>query len=348
MAANPYSLVFGQPPLEVVERTSQAERIVSEFCQSQPSNTVNLVTGIHGCGKTGFITRIAGRLKTKKEWIVVNLNPQRDLLAALAAKLCSDKTLAKWFQETGINLQAFGLGTGIKGAPPILDIEEALIRMLRCIRKHRKRVLITVDEVTNSRDIRAFAGAYQLFLREQLPVFLLMSGLPHQIDRLRNADGMTFLERASRTVLNPLNFTPMVIRFTETLRVSQEAATRLAKASRGYPFAFQVIGYFCWEYPDQPEKALDYSRDYLYEFAYHRIWSELSPKDREVLYAVARSKNGEISRIREILEYTSNQFNPYRDRLIKAGVLSAPKSGVVEFALPWFDLFTLDKENEMA
>ena len=85
--SNPYTLVFGQPPLEVVERTAQAERIISDFCQERPSNYLNLVTGIRGCGKTVFITQIAHRLREKPEWIVIDLNAQRDLLESLAAKL---------------------------------------------------------------------------------------------------------------------------------------------------------------------------------------------------------------------------------------------------------------------
>ena len=343
MASNPFTLIFGQPPLEMIERSAQAERIISDFCQERPSNAINLVTGIRGCGKTVFITQIAERLREKKEWIIVNLNPQRDLLPALAAKLHSDHTLVQWFQEAGINLQAFGIGIEIKGAPPIHDIEEALIRMLRSIQKHNKRLLVTIDEATNSRDMRIFASAYQIFLREQLPVFLLMTGLYHQIDRLRNAEGMTFLERAPRTVLSPLNFSAIVEKFLNTLKINQETATRLAKATKGYSFAFQVIGYFCWEYPNQLDIALEKSRDYLYEFAYEKIWSELSAKDREVLAAAAQSESGEISHIREILDYSSNQFNPYRDRLIKAGVLIAPQPGIVKFALPWFDLFTLER-----
>lgn len=36
--SNPYTLVFGQPPLEMIERKAQADRIISEFCQERPSN----------------------------------------------------------------------------------------------------------------------------------------------------------------------------------------------------------------------------------------------------------------------------------------------------------------------
>ena len=342
---NPFTLIFGQPPLQMVGRTAQAERIVSEFCQERPVNALNLITGIRGCGKTVFLTEIANRLREKKEWIVVNLNPQRDLLSGLAAKLYSDRILSRWFREAEINLTVFGFGVEIKNSPPVQDIEEALIRMLRSIGKHRKRVLITVDEATNSKEMRAFASAYQIFLREQLPAFLLMTGLYHQIDRLRNAEGMTFLERAPRTSLSPLNEQAMAIRFKDALKIREDAAARLAKATKGYSFAFQAIGYFCWEYPDQPEKALELARDYLIEFAYQKIWSELSGKDREVVHAIARSGDGEVFRVREILNYTNNQFNPYRDRLLKAGVITSPRAGQVEFALPWFGEFAMTKEE---
>ncbi len=334
--SNPYTLVFGQPPLEMIERKAQAERIISEFCQDHPSNYLNLVTGIRGCGKTVFITQIAKRIAEKKEWIIIHLNPQRDLLTALTAKLNSDQTLSRIFREAEINLQAFGFGVEIKGAPPVTDIEEALTRMFRSIRKHHQRVLITIDEVTNSRDIRVFASAYQLFLREELPVFLLMTGLYNQIDRLRNAEGMTFLERAPRTVLAPLNFTAMVDKYINTLKVKEDIAVRLARATKGYAFAFQTIGYFAWEKPDQLDLALEDAREYLFEFAYQKIWSELSAKDRELVLAVFQSKTGEVIRVRERMDWTSNQFNPYRDRLLKSGVLISPQNGYVELALPWF------------
>ena len=122
----------------------------------------------------------------------------------------------------------------------------------------------------------------------------------------------------------------------ETLKISEEKATRLAKATKGYAFAFQTIGYFSWEYPDHEEEAMSRAKDYLSEFAYQKIWSGLSKNDREVVLAVHKVPTGEISGIRGILGWTSNQFNPYRDRLLKAGVLMSPQSGYVALALPWF------------
>ena len=54
------------------------------------------------------------------------------------------------------------------------------------------------------------------------------------------------------------------------------------------------------------------------------------------MLAIHRSKSGEIARVRQILVWSNNQFNPYRDRLLKAGVILSPQNGHVELALPWF------------
>ena len=339
MKENPYTLAFGYPPVEMIERTAQAEQIIEMFCRKNPTNYINLVTGVRGSGKTVFMTNIASRLNSNKDWIIVNLNARRDLLQQLASKLDSNRLLHGWFQKAEINLQAFGIGLGIKDVSPVSDIEEAVTRMLKSIKEHKKRLLITVDEASNSKDMRIFASAYQIFLREGLPVFLIMTGLYKDIKNLRDASGMTFLERAPRTVLKPLDLEAITKNYTANLSVRESDASRYAVMTRGYSFAFQVIGYFLKEYPKDKDRAITESKKYLYEFAYDKIWSEISPKDRQVVIAAASVPSGEISKIRNKLNYTSNQFNPYRDRLIKAGIMTGDTAGIMRFALPFFDDF---------
>ena len=110
----------------------------------------------------------------------------------------------------------------------------------------------------------------------------------------------------------------------------------MAYLTKGYSFAFQVVGFYAWEHPDHPDQVFNEAREYLFEFAYRKIWSELSAKDREVVLAIFRSGTGEVAEIRKLMDWTSNQFNPYRDRLLKSGVISSPQNGYVELALPWF------------
>ena len=333
---NPYTLVFGQPPLEIVERRPQSDRIISDFCSARPANYINLVTGIRGSGKTVFITDIADRIQEKQDWIVINLNAQRDMLQSFAAKLNSHQKLQSIFREARIDLSFLGIGVRLEGAQPITDIETAITAMLQSVKKQNKRVLVTVDEVSNNKEMRIFASSFQIFLREKLPVFLLMTGLYKNIDHLRNADGMTFLERAPRTVLGPLDFEQIAEKYRTTLGLQPDKANLLARQTRGYSFAFQVFGYYFWEYSGDEPLAVQNAISYLSEFAYRKIWSELSSRDREVVLAASQIPDGRIASIRSLLGWSSNQFNPYRDRLIKAGILQTPEPGSVEFSLPYF------------
>ena len=152
---------------------------------------------------------------------------------------------------------------------------------------------------------------------------------------------VNLIASTSNDLQNSVDSKIIVDKYVKTLQISEETAIMLAKATKGYSFAFQTIGYYAWEYPDHLKQALQNAKEYLFEFAYQKIWSELSANDRDVVRAIYQSKTGEIIHVRKILNWTSNQFNPYRDRLIKAGVISGPQNGYVELALPWFGEYAM-------
>ena len=83
-------------------------------------------------------------------------------------------------------------------------------------------------------------------------------------------------------------------------------------------------------------------KQYLEENSYEKIWSELSPKDKEIAIGIARSSSKKVSDIRENLGITNNQFNPYKNRLIKKGLIG-DDFGIAEFTLPLFQDFILEK-----
>ena len=71
-------------------------------------------------------------------------------------------------------------------------------------------------------------------------------------------------------------------------------------------------------------------------FVYEKIWSELSAKDKAVARAIAESDSGNVRQIREALNMTTNEFNPYRSRLKKKGVVQSMEYGSIAFTLPYF------------
>lgn len=336
---NPYTLTFGKEPGQLIARVAQSQQVIDSFTEEPSAQQVYMITGIRGTGKTVFMTETARKITSQEDWINVELNPERDLLTSLAAKLSSENELAHLFQSAEINLSFFGLGLEVKGAAPITEIETALQKMLLSLKKKGKRLLISIDEVTNTPQMRAFAAAFQIFLRQDLPVFLLMTGLFENISSLQDEKSLTFLYRAPKIHLGPLNIGTIAEDYRTILKLGEQEAVALAKLTKGYSFAFQVLGYFTWENPTDPQESHRLARQYLDEYAYDKVWSELSRKDKEVLWGIAQVKSGRIADIRELLGLSTNEFNPYRQRLIRKGVISGEEHGHVRLLLPFFDQY---------
>lgn len=347
MKDNPYSLLFGKEPNQMISRKVQTASVISSFVEEKPSQQIYMITGIRGCGKTVFMTEISKKISEYPDWIVVELNPERDMLTSLASKLSSENLLASYFHEAKINLSFFGFGIEIAGTKPITDIEMALAKMLESLDKHGKRVLITIDEVSNTSDMRVFAAAFQILIRKDLPVFLLMTGLYDNIHSLQNEKSLTFLYRAPKIELGPLNLNTIARNYKRNLNISQEEAVRMAKLTKGYSFAFQVLGYFVFEEGSITDSVMSSYQEYLEDYVYEKVWAELSSLDKKMTYGIANVSSGRIVEIREYLGIDSNLFNQYRKRLIKKGIIEGDTYGYVHFQLPLFEEYVLQAYEEI-
>lgn len=138
------------------------------------------------------------------------------------------------------------------------------------MKKHGRRLLVTVDEVVNNAGIRLFASMFQIMLRKDLPIFLLMTGLYENIRSLQDQKTLTFLYRAPRIALQPLNLSVMADSYQRIFEMEREEAIRMARETRGYSFAFQVLGYFTWQHPDDPSRIRQLYRQYLEEYVYEK------------------------------------------------------------------------------
>ena len=340
---NPFTLSFGKKPVQYISRIAQTERIIGDFTAEESPNQIYMITGVRGSGKTVMMTNIASEIRKRSdEWIVVELNPNRDLLQSLAAKIYAIPEMHAVFVKAKLDFSVFGLGVTVENAVPVTDIENVIEIMLSHIKRLGKRLLITIDEVINSENIKIFASSFQIFLREEYPIYLLMTGLYENIYDLQNEKSLTFLYRAPKIQLKPLNNGAIINKYKTIFNISQKQASQMAELTKGYPFAFQVLGYLTWNNSGDYHSVLGEYAQYLSEFVYDKIWSELSPKDRAVAKAIVDVKSGKIKDIREQLGMETNEFNPYRKRLIKKGIVSGEMRGYVYFTLPLFDEYVIE------
>ena len=295
---NPFTLSFGKKPLQYISRISQTNQIVETFRSENPTNQLFMITGVRGSGKTVMMTNIVSEIKKDEEWLTVELNPTRDMLQSLAAKIYSMPQMNKIFVNAKLDFSAFGLGVSIENAAPVTDIENVLELMLE------------------------------------------------NIYDLQNDKALTFLYRAPKIMLEPLSFTAVRKHYMDIFELDQSEADKMAALTKGYPFAFQVLGYLYWENRDDHtiEDILPEYDQCLDEYVYSKIWSELSELDKKILLEISVSGEEKVKEIREKLDMNSGLFSVYRDRLKRKGVIDTSEYGKITLTLPRFEEFVKTRQ----
>lgn len=338
---NPFSPSFGLSPSEYIIRPAQTTEIINTFTNEPTTNSTYMLSGVRGSGKTVFMHNIA-KILEDKGWITIPLNAQKDMLHSLAAKLYNHPLFFPLCLNAKLDLSILGIGLSIEKSNPISDEEVAIENMLTLAKEKGIKILVTIDEVKNNQSMREFASAFQIFVGRELPIYMIMTGLYKNINNLRNVDSLTFLYRAFRVNMGALNISLIATKYKNIFSVSDEKAATLASLTKGYSFAFQSLGYLLWENKSLPEDELINLYDvYLADYSYEKIWTELSPKQKNVLKCLSEL-GGENVKCKEIIkkmESDSNKFTGYRDILIKEGIIVSNSYGHISMALPRFSEF---------
>ena len=166
-----------------------------------------------------------------------------------------------------------------------------------------------------------------------------MTGLYENIYELQNNKALTFLYRAPKLILEPLNYTAIRKSYMDIFSIEAAQAEKMTVLTKGYPFAFQVLGYLYWENRKlhSIEEILPEYDQYLDEYVYSKIWSELSELDKKILLEMAVSGEDRVKNIRENLQMDSGKFAVYRERLKRKGVVDTREYGKMYMALPRFE-----------
>ena len=317
MKANPFTLQFGIEPNQFINRLSPTEKILDTFRAELPATRLFMISGIRGSGKTVLLQTISEELGKSNEWVTVDVSPDMDILKAIAAKLYSRPELKK---------------------KPF-----ALERMIDELARKGLRLLITLDEVVSNNHVKEFAGTFQILMRKKLPVFLLMTGLYENIRQLQNEKTLTFLYRAPMEILSPLNQNAIRRSYAATFQMSSEEAAKLAALTKGYAYAYQVLGYFYWKYNVEegrsftPEQLLPDYDAYLEEYSYEKIWFELPATEKQIIAYLILSGKLSVSELREKTSLKTYEFSVYRDRLKKKGIVDVSEYGFLSLNLPRFE-----------
>ncbi|MBQ7060080.1 MAG: ATP-binding protein [Firmicutes bacterium] len=334
---NPFTISFGKEPYEYINRTRQENSIIEDFQQEYAPNNVAIILGPRGSGKTVMLNHIANFFEKDDSWIVVRLSIATDMLSSLSQKLQTSKKLEISSINAKVDLPGIGIGVTLSQSDNAAGAEVAIEKMLQLLQNKGQRLLITVDEASSTSEMRKLASIFQLFLGQNYPIFMLMTGLYEEIDALQNSKNLTFLLRAPKIYIEPLNYTRVKKSYKTTLGVSDEMAHEMATVVGGYSFGFQALGYLY--YNKRPTAIAELYNDFddmLAEYVYDKIWEQTGGLYRKILLEMALHNITRISELQTVLHLSNSEMSPYRSKLIKRGIVRATARGELEIALPRF------------
>lgn len=355
---NPFNPSFGKVPTIFLDRNKLVHTVVDNLNDPNSPYQTTLIYGLRGVGKTSFLTDVGKAIAEKDDWIVVNLVPNQRMLASLIEGIYKRSTptlkkLLSKIEEVKIAGVSLEIGGSKKTNQEVTQV--TLESVLEKLKAQGIKLLVTIDEVSSTPEIRDFASIYQVMIREEYNISLMMTGLPDQVSDLLNDKVLTFLLRSKRITLSPLNKLDVKYRYRDAFekgnrQISEEVLNRMTLLTNGYAYAFQLLGYLIWqtqekEITDQViDSILDEYKEELYRNVYGKIYSSLSEIDRDFVSAMTKidTENVAIKDIEAIMKKPHNYVSIYRRRLIDDQVIISLKRGYVSFTLPFFKEFIIE------
>ncbi len=346
---NPFNVMYGMIPSSLVSRNDAFDKIVSTFSNVNTNAGSFIITGIKGSGKTVLLRSVAKEFKSRNDWVVIDLNTQGDFVSSFAERLYEEAIKNKLLINFSIDLSLPYITFHFSKNKSSLSAESAIPHLLDSFKKKNKRVLILIDEVNSTNKLKYFANLYQTLIGNGYSLFLLMTGLFENVNSLISSKAASFLARSPKIVLNALDLSSISLMYQKELKASKNEANELAKLSKGYAFAYQVIGNICFEYKQTKidDKLLDDIDNYLALNGYNVIWKGMSEKEKQICLALSKSSDGSTFEVMKKANMNLSNFNNYRLKMIYKGYLISLGYGKIDFALPRFKEFVLRIEPFM-
>ena len=346
---------FGNRPVQYIGRDGVIEQFMAGLKEPVGSrNRCTLFLGQRGMGKTALLLELSDRAQ-KAGYVVARVTAHEGMPQAIIEQFQLNGS--KFFNDdkrklTGVSAGALGFSFG-------LTFSEATQRQygfrskmsLLCdkLAEKGKGALILIDEVRTSAAMREVASAYQELVGDRKNIAIAMAGLPHAISSVLNDSVLTFLNRATKVELGLIS-TNLIRAYFERafksigIKASDEILDRAALSTRGFPYLMQLIGYYLIQYTPKGESVTDDIMNKSEKSAmkdmddnvFKPILAPLSDNDRVFLEAIARC-GGTVTtaKLQEQLGKNGPAIQPYRKRLIEAGVIEAPRRGELVFAVPY-------------
>ncbi len=353
-----YSLfqpTFGNRPEQYIGRDGVIEQFMAGLTEPVGSrNRCTLFLGQRGMGKTALLLELNDRAQ-KAGYVVARVTAHEGMPQAIIEQFQLNGS--KFFNDdkrklTGVSAGALGFSFGLtfsEAAQRQYGFRSKMSLLCDKLAEKGKGALILIDEVCTSAAMREVASAYQELVGDRKNIAIAMAGLPHAVSSVLNDSVLTFLNRATKVELGLIS-TNLIRAYYERafksigIKASNEILDHAALSTRGFPYLMQLIGYYMIQYTPRDEvvtddimnKAEKAAMKDMDDNVFKPILAPLSDNDRIFLQAIAHC-GGTVttSKLRAKLGKKGPAIQPYRKRLIEAGVIESPRRGELVFAVPY-------------
>lgn len=352
---------FGNRPEQYIGRDDVIKQFLMGLKEPVGSrNRCTLFLGQRGMGKTALLLELSDRAQ-KEDYVVARVTAHEGMPQAIIEQFQLNGS--KFFDDekrklTGVTAGALGFSFGLtfsEAADRQYGFRSKMSLLCDKLAEKGKGALILIDEVRTSSAMREVAAAYQELVGDRKNVAIAMAGLPHSVSNLLNDSVLTFLNRATRVELGLISTNLIRAYFEKAFKsikieVSDEILDRAAMATCGFPYLMQLIGYYVIQYTPERGVVTDAIMNKSEKAAmgdmeknvFEPILNPLSDNDRIFLKALARcGETMTTARLQTELGRKGPAIQPYRKRLIDAGVIEAPRRGELVFAVPYLSEYLL-------
>lgn len=354
---NPFTPTFGTSPALLVGRGP----VITEFADAlddgpgAPGRAL-LLSGQRGVGKTALLNELEDEAK-KRGWLIVS----ETALTGLIERISTDhlpRLLAEHDPRGNVERRFSGFSaparmggvsfdTG-KRHEPTPTLRSQLTELCEHLARSGTGVVITIDEISPDtlEDLRAIAATVQHLFREDLPIAVIMAGLPQAVESLLDASGITFLRRALHHPLGAVSRDAarrgLEVPVTQAgLAWSDPALTQAVEATRGYPYMLQLVGFHAYRTAvdtidtRKVTAAIDRATRDVSSLVHRPTISSLTAVEVRFLEAMAEDEGPTLTaNIAERMGKSAVYVGQYRRRLLDKHIITAPERGLVALAMP--------------
>lgn len=364
--SNPFKPTAGRMPPLLIGR----DTIIDDFEEGlddgpgAPGRLMR-VTGARGVGKTVILTEF-GRIAKVRKWEVIDETASEGLAQRLLNRLTPDKPSVNLSLKPSVSIAGLGgvsLGeASVSSQQMPLTLRAAMSQRLDALEHKNAGLLVTIDEAQAAErsDMVAIATAVQHLIREERNIAFVFAGLPTIASKWLNDEVLTFLRRAQAEQLGDIPLQDVRDAFEDTfedsgISIEGKALDMAAKATEGYPFMIQLVGYHIWRIAYRrnrnvgsnqrdaitvterdTEQGIANALSRLGDAIHGPELDGLSPIDKTYLLAMAQDDGpSSTSTVAERMGKDVAYANIYRTRLIEAQVIKDMGYGKVDFAIPY-------------